>query len=248
MNNANLGGALHVDKLDADAVCAQCSTVNAEGTLLCKVCGNNLRDQRNRRMQADQAMDMEHTGQHTRAWMSGVLFVLAIGLIISTLLNQELIVDWLIDVQSPAKPSSELLWTGEYDAYFQPMFEAINAVGLTAESAAAALENAPESTEIEGTYALFDGEIFLGTAVFRLESEEAYFAALLVNGDEVRGVARAESDQYIASPDFSGISGRRGQIDALTGVAIPQGNGTVECKGNNGAIYASFIAYRIPAP
>lgn len=39
-----------VEHLDADAVCELCGNVNPEGTLLCKQCGNNLRDQRSRRM------------------------------------------------------------------------------------------------------------------------------------------------------------------------------------------------------
>lgn len=249
MNNANPGGAFHVDKLDADAVCAQCNTVNVEGTLLCKVCGNNLRDQRNRRMQADQAMDLEHTGQRSRTWLSGLLFVLAIGVIIATLVNQEMIVDWLINVQSANEPSLELLWTGDYDAYFQPMFEEIDIAAVDAESAAAARLQAPQSTDLEGVYALFEGDTYLGAACFRLEGEDAYFAAKLEDeGSEVRGLARAESDNYIAVPDFTAVSRRRGQLQSFTGVAIPKGDGTVECMGDNGTVRISFMAYRMPDP
>ena len=242
MNNVNLGGAFPVEKLDADAVCAQCNTVNAEGTLLCKVCGNNLRDQRNRRMQADQAMDLEHTGQRRRAWLSGVFFVLALALIASTLMNQELIVDWLIEDEAP---STELLWTGQYDAYFQPMFEEIDAVGLTAEAAKAAAENIAPADTLEGIYALFDGETFLGTASFRIEGQDAYFAARLENDREVRGVARLEANNYIALPDFSGID-YRGNVTPISGVAIPQENGAVECMGDDGQERSSFMAFRLP--
>ncbi len=242
MNNANLGGAFQIEKLDADAVCAQCNTVNAEGTLLCKVCGNNLRDQRNRRMQADQAMDLEHTGQRRRAWLSGVFFVLALVLIASTLLNQELIVEWLIEEEAP---TTDLLWTGQYDAYFRPMFEEIEATALTPESAKAALEGAEPTDTLEGIYALFDGETFLGTASFRIEGEDAYFAATLENNREVRGLARLEANNYIAIPDFSGID-YRGAITRISGVAIPQGNGAVECMGDDGQRRSSFMAYRLP--
>ena len=248
MNNVNLGGAFSVEKLDADAVCAQCSTVNAEGTLLCKVCGNNLRDQRTRRLQADQAMDMEHTGQRRRAWLSGLFFVLAIGLIISTLLNQELIVDWLINVQAPTEPSLAELWTGDYDAYFQPMVEELEMAGVDGESAAAALAEAPASTELEGLYALYDGETFIGTANVRLEGEDAYFVAQVNDGNEVRGVARTESDHYIALPDFSAFSGRRGRYTSITGVALPQGDGVLECKGNSGSERVTILAHRLPDP
>ncbi len=243
MNNANLGGEIHVDKLDADAVCAQCNTVNTEGTLLCKVCGNNLRDQRNRRMQADQAMDLEHTGQRRRAWLSGVFFVLALVLIASTLMNQELIVEWLIEEEAPP---TGLLWTGQYDAYFHPMFEEIEAAGLTPESAAA-LQVATPSDTLEGVYALFDGDTFLGTASFRIEGEDAYFAAMLENEREVRGIARLEANNYIALPDFSGID-HRGGVTPISGVAIPQEDGAVECMGDDGQERSSFMAYRLPDP
>lgn len=242
MNNVNLGGASPVEKLDADAVCAQCNTVNAEGTLLCKVCGNNLRDQRYRRMQADQAMDLEHTGQRRKTWLSGVFFVLAIGLIVSTLMNQEMIVAWLIQDEAP---STDLLWTGEYEAYFQPMFEEIDAAALTAETATAAVQNIAPGNALEGVYALFDGESFLGTASFRIEGEDAYFAARLENGREVRGLARLEANNYIAIPDFSGIDDRGG-ITPISGVAIPQENGAVECMGDDGEKRSSFMAFRLP--
>lgn len=248
MNNVNLGGAFNVEKLDADAVCAQCSTVNAEGTLLCKVCGNNLRDQRNRRLQADQAMDLEHTGQRRRAWLSGVLFILGIGLIVSTLLNQELIVDWLVNVQEPAEPSLAELWTGEYDAYFQPMVDALELADVDGESAALALAEAPTSTELEGLYALYNGDAFVGTASVRFEGEEVYFVAQVADGNEFRGVARTESDHFIALPDFSAFSGRRGRYSSISGVALPVGDGVLECKGNSGSERLTILAHRLPDP
>ena len=38
------------ERVDADAVCARCGAVNPEDSLLCKVCGNFLRDLRGRRL------------------------------------------------------------------------------------------------------------------------------------------------------------------------------------------------------
>lgn len=248
MNNANLDGAFQVDKLDADAVCAQCSTVNAEGTLLCKVCGNNLRDQRNWRMQADQAMDMEHTGHRRRAVSSGILFVMAIGIIIATLVNQELIVEWLINVQTPSEPSLQSLWAGDFDTYFQPMLDEVDGAGMDAESAKAALENSPQYPELPGLYVLFDGETYLGTASVRIEGQEVYFVARLEKGEEVRGVARAGADNIIVNPESSALRLRRGPLISFTGVAIPKGGGMLECMGDNGAVRESLNAYRIPAP
>ena len=149
---------------------------------------------------------------------------------------------WLIEDEAP---STELLWTGQYDAYFQPMFEEIDAVGLTAEAAKVAAENIAPADTLEGIYALFDGETFLGTASFRIEGQDAYFAARLENDREVRGVARLEANNYIALPDFSGID-YRGNVTPISGVAIPQENGAVECMGDDGQERSSFMAFRLP--
>jgi len=48
--------------IEADAVCAQCGSANPEGTLICKTCGNNLRDQRMLRITADQLLDADTEG------------------------------------------------------------------------------------------------------------------------------------------------------------------------------------------
>ena len=49
--------------IEADAVCAQCGSANPEGTLICKTCGNNLRDQRLMRIAADQILDADVEAQ-----------------------------------------------------------------------------------------------------------------------------------------------------------------------------------------
>lgn len=244
MNNVNLGEQHHPEKLDADAVCAQCSTVNAEGTLLCKVCGNNLRDQRSRRMQADQVMDLEHTGYKRRAWVSALLFVLATAVIVSTLFNQELIVNWMIGVTEETS-TQELLWIGEYDDYFQPLTQRLSQAAITAESAAAALQDGPIAADISGIYALFDGETFLGSAIFQVDGEEAYFVAYLNNGDEIRGVARPEAGRFIAIPDYTAMN-LEGRVYPITGVAIPQGDGMAECMGDDGSQRINCMAFRMP--
>ncbi|HOJ68818.1 MAG TPA: hypothetical protein PLH06_08470, partial [Candidatus Hydrogenedentes bacterium] len=80
--------------LDADAVCAQCGMVNPEGTLLCKNCGNNLRDQRMLRLQADEALQGRETAAEQRntflrnaLGVLGVLVLLYLGLNASSLMN-----------------------------------------------------------------------------------------------------------------------------------------------------------------
>lgn len=247
MNSDNFGGAAHPETLDADAVCAQCNTVNSEGTLLCKVCGNNLRDQRAIRLAADQALDLEYTGRRRRAWVSGAMFVLAIFLIISTLLNQEMIVSWLIGVGSSSAPVASVLWSGPYRDVFDPMVQALEARAVTEESARSAMETPADLGTLDGIYGLFQGDTYVGAALARLDGSDLYFVALLENGGEARGRGVAEGNHYTATAEHSAIQERRG-IVPVRGVAMPQGGGVVDCIGDdNVRIPVSLTAYRMPS-
>ncbi|MCX5757207.1 MAG: hypothetical protein NTU83_01615, partial [Candidatus Hydrogenedentes bacterium] len=53
-----------IERIDADAVCEKCGTVNPEETLLCKTCGNNLRDQRLHRVQSEPSEEAVREAGH----------------------------------------------------------------------------------------------------------------------------------------------------------------------------------------
>lgn len=246
MNTENTGGEAHPESLDADAVCAQCNTVNAEGTLLCKSCGNNLRDQRTLRLAADQEMDLERTGRH-RNWMSGLLFVMAIGLIIATLVNQDRIVQWLISPPGTSGAALAGLWQGENNDIFNPLLDELMAANVDEEAARLALESTASSGALGGVYALFANDEFAGSANVVVQEDDLYFVALLESGEEVRGRAVPQGNYYAAQPEFAGYRNRRG-IGGGQGVAMPQGNGYVECivdiDRSDGPV--SFIAIQMP--
>ncbi len=246
MNSDNYGEIPHPEKLDADAVCAKCNTVNSEGTLLCKTCGNNLRDQRAIRLAADQAMDLDQTGLRRRTWLSGIMFLLALGLIISTLLNQELIVEWLSGGGSTPVSAAQELWRGPYNEIFDPMVTALSATNVTEERALAALETPVASTSLNGVYALFFDDTFVGSAMARLDGSDLYVVALLDNGDEVRGRAVEEGNHFTATPENLAVQ-NRGRISAARGVAMPQGGGVVDCIGGETSRNpVTFSAYQMP--
>ena len=246
MNSDNFGGHPRPEALDADAVCAQCSTVNAEGTLLCKVCGNNLRDQRMIRLAADQAMDLEQSGRRRRSWISGIMFLLAIGLIVSTLMNQDMIVEWLVSSGETAQANTEALWSGDYDSYFSELLAELSARQVTEESARAALAlEAPASELLDGTYALFVDDVFAGSAQVSVYEDIIYFVAVLDSGDEVRGIAGAQGNYYASLPESAAVRDR-GRIGEVRGVAMPRGNGVLECIGDANNEQVNFVAYQLP--
>lgn len=247
MNTDNFGDIGHPETLDADAVCAKCNTVNSEGTLLCKTCGNNLRDQRAIRLAADQAMDLDHPGLKRRTWVSGILFVLAFALIVSTLLNQELIVDWLVNPGSSATTDVMQLWNAPYSDTFTPLLDILEARDVTEEYALASLQSPIDATTLDGTYALFMGETYIGSAQALADGDAVYVVALLDNGSEVRGIAIAQGNHYAATPDFLAME-RRGRMIAARGVAMPQGGGVFDCIGDDDyGRQIKLSAYQLPA-
>ena len=246
MNSDNLNDSTRPDTLVADAVCAQCSTVNAEGTLLCKVCGNNLRDQRMIRLTADQAMDLELSGSRRRSWLSGILFLLAIALIISTLVYQDAIVEWLINPGGSSNAVGRTLWAGANDAIFSDLSSTLAARAVTEEDALAAQEApAPSGATLDGTYALFKDDEFAGAAIVAAQADQIYFLAVLESGDEVRGLASAQGSYYASLPASAAVRNRRG-IGEVRGVAMPQSGGVLECIGDYGNDQFDFVAYLIP--
>lgn len=244
MNIDNQGDAHHPEKLDADAVCIQCGTVNEEGTLLCKMCGNNLRDQRNRRMAADQVLEQERAGSRRRAWLSGIAFVLGVGLIISTLLNQDMIVNWLMDMNAPAEHQSTDMWQGPYSGRIDALLTELQDNLPTEDMALEARAN-PEGTDtLDGVYVLFDEDDFVGSANVRTDGDEVLFVALLGTDTELRGLATLQGDYYIMVPESGGMKSHR-RVLPVEGVASLQEGGVIECVGDDMRTRYSCLAYKL---
>jgi hypothetical protein len=87
MEDQRTGIEDNFEYIDADAVCEQCSTVNPAGTLLCKTCGNNLRDQRMRRLAADEGMEAVHASDRPIRMLTGLLVVLGLLAILWAAIN-----------------------------------------------------------------------------------------------------------------------------------------------------------------
>jgi len=244
MNSDHQGGEHHVEKLDADAVCIECSTVNAEGTLLCKVCGNNLRDQRSRRLMSDQVLEAGPGEHPLKKWLSPVMFILAVGLIISTLYNQEAIVDWLVSTQSDAQRGPDQLWQGEGGRTIDQLTVDLQDRLPTEEEAFAARANPVAGGTLDGIYVLFDEDVFVGSANVLEDGDKLVFAVVLESGDQVRGQATLQGNHYIMTPSFGGVN-LRNRIIPIQGVASPRGLGVLECVGDDSQFRYSCTAYRL---
>ena len=99
---------------------------------------------------------------------------------------------------------------------------------------------------MDGVYALFNEDVYIGAAAAQLEGSDLYFVAILENGDEVRGRASDTGSHYTASLEDASIQ-RRNRVSAIRGVAMPQGYGVVDCIGDdNVQSPVTFSAYQLP--
>jgi hypothetical protein len=184
--------------LDADAVCAACGTVNPEGTLICKVCGNNLRDQRLRRFQAEQILetDGEVVGGGRR-WFTGVLTGVGALLVLVVALNVNSIADRVV-AGSVGSAGVDAMWRGETAGTFDTLLDELRARTMPTDAeietamVPVALEDGAEPPAVDGFYLLMPANATsnappLGTALVRTEGGEIIFVAQLNMGAEVRG-------------------------------------------------------------
>ena len=84
------------ERIDADAVCEKCGSVNPPETLLCRTCGNNLRDQRKRRLaEAGVAPLADEPFAQLRRVLSIALGVAGLVLILWTAFHVDEIEQWM---------------------------------------------------------------------------------------------------------------------------------------------------------
>lgn len=243
----------NAERLDADAVCAQCNTVNPEGTLLCRTCGNNLRDQRTMRMAAEQVLMSEREQVDRGRFLLGALTVLGILLVLYVVINIDGITSWLIELHQSGVSTTESLWTGPTGARLDEMRAELNAQQFTNQELGEALDNPAPGAEdsFEGFYAVGTGASAFGlrpqgTALVRPEGAEYLFVAVLRNGVEVRGRAQLMGNGLQASWETAAAR-QDGATYSVAGVALPKNNGAFDCYGQSdysGASY-EFMAGRL---
>lgn len=246
-----------VEHLDADAVCELCGNVNPEGTLLCKQCGNNLRDQRSRRMHATggptSAVDASFSISRI---MRGVVIVFGICAVLWVALNVSTIETWLMSgVQSAEAKGQNAIppdafWNGADAARYEALSSALQEHVMTAEEAGLTPPGSPLASP-DGRYILKrstdPAASPSGSAIVKQDGEKVYFVARLFGGTEVRGAALISSDTVFQAP-YIGVLDPDGTFTEAYGLAQIRPTGELACEGLFGEYERPASIVAIPVP
>ncbi len=205
-------GSAGFDQFDADAVCEQCGSVNEEGTLLCKVCGQNLRDQRARRLSAAQGPEMFEERVSRIRLLTGLLSILGLLLILFTVLNisniETRLATWL---SADAGSKEGGLWSGPNSQIYDELQGALEEYPTSRTRMAEALKDQLDDRSYNGRYVLMppgrlDVNRVIGEANLSRRGDQVHFVVNLRGrsiyirgyatleqageGDELRAIAR----------------------------------------------------------
>lgn len=227
--------------IEADAVCGQCGSVNPEGTLICKTCGNNLRDQRLLRMQADQMLGGEVEVTEKSPFLFRALTILGLLVLLWFGLNAGRIASLLTTAENEsysgaAALSPSLFWTGpQKDRYEGMLRELTHNFPDRAEADTAKLDSRATGAN-EGRYAVYEQigtEVrFVGGAIIKIEDNIWYFAAIINDSIEIRGQALMANEMLWTKWDESGALYNNAYY-ALEGMAVLQADGGILVSGQS---------------
>lgn len=202
---------LDFEHIDADAVCEQCGIVNPEGTLICRSCGNNLRDQRNRRISGENIQLMGGGISGVRIF-TGLLTVLGIVLVILAAFSVQNIESWLTSIQTQSNTHAQV-WSGRDGAIYDKMQENLDQYPSTSRQREVAVANPLDEESYNGRYALAQvsgrGTLnVIGEASLSRQGTKIYFVAIINRSDIIiRGYAEIQGDnQRLVSNQTAGIS------------------------------------------
>ncbi|MFP6596561.1 MAG: hypothetical protein VCC01_03820 [Candidatus Hydrogenedentota bacterium] len=248
------------EEMDADAVCEQCSSVNDEGTLLCKTCGNNLRDQRNRRITQVGGPDIIGDGKSKFQLLTGLLVVFGILVVFYAVWNIDRIEAYMAEsLVERSAPGSDDLWTGTEASLYDAMLQDLQNNPTPLNIRKVSLDNPQVERSYSGRYLLIrPGELttnrIVGEANVRRLGDKIHFVFLSQRGEtEGRGYAQFESSEGSDSINVIVRETAEVRIDGVsyvaTGVSIPIDSGGHTCiamrEGESGREPIEVLAYRV---
>lgn len=242
----------HLEHVDADAVCVVCGEVNPEGTLLCKQCGNNLRDQRARRVAEGQAVD-EMLGERHQSWLRGGLTMLGILVVLWTTLNVGRIEGWLVQAQQTG--NAEGLWRNADSPVFESLGREMDRYPLSDEEKEAARTVPASGDTPDGRYVIvrkggggpFGSSTVMGEANVVTDGDRLLFVARVNRGAiEIRGSARIERGNMPVVRDTAVIK-MGNDYYLASGLARLLDDGGYECFGQSVSFdrHIEVLAYRV---
>ncbi|MCP4643438.1 MAG: hypothetical protein GY851_23525 [bacterium] len=231
------------DRVDADAVCEACGTVNPPGTLLCKVCGNNLRDQRLRRMTGDGIAEAAVERVHPRRALSALLAIMGLLTILWTALNvwNGNIDRWMTEgfsaAQSREGEDPTVFWYGAKASVYDELVDAMQRDPITRGEMNVALGGQTANySDLTGRYLVMRSGRRLsrvGEAAARQVDDKVYFVALLpdAEGTQIRGEATL-SDSGTLETKLAGVRSPEGIEGGYGFVEFDEEVGGLVCFGS----------------
>ena len=196
-------GAHQFEQMDADAVCSQCGTVNDEGTLLCKSCGNNLRDQRAQRIAHGTGGEYITPKKNPIHMLTGLLVVFGVLAVFYVVFNLQKFENMMIDsISSQENPADQDLWEGTYAEIYEKMITDVDQ-NQTSENLRRITLNAPPiETAYSGRYLILregaelNTDNIIGEAQLQQIGERVHFVFLSDRyGYEARGYSDLQIDE-----------------------------------------------------
>jgi hypothetical protein len=224
MPNESLHVEPHHERLDADAVCERCGTVSPEETLICKTCGNNLRDQRMRRIAAGGEPQVAGPRLLRWSWLASALTLLGLLLLVWTVMNLEEISQSLFTGDASGNLAREF-WEGPDAATYEGLLAELAANPVTEEETEKARASEVEVTDFSGRYVIVSNTAgparVLGTGIAKREGDVLYFAAQLERGaGEVRGQVLFMGTAATPAANDTAAILYEGEYELASGVAL----------------------------
>lgn len=253
MGDDYTGPEAPIEHIDADAVCAQCGTVNPEDTLLCKSCGNNLRDQRLLRVAEGRGFDeAPEAPQLSRRVLGGLTIVgLLIVVWIGAKAREGALEDWLVDRLMGSAATARTYWGGSNSAVYDELLRQLELNPITPTERDRAMQSPASAQGFDGRYFIRLGnepdDRVIGQANVRQEGSTLYFVAKLARRVEIRGAAQLRED---GRPIVESAAVRIGdELTTAYGFAQKNDDGSFMCYGQSEIAENrthSAVAYRVP--
>lgn len=257
MPDTNPDQQFDFEQIDADAVCEHCGTVNPDATLICKTCGNNLRDQRMRRITGEQVAAVGAPGANRVRVFTGILTGLGIITILAAVLNLDNIEAWLVSAQVAEEPSGlGNVWSGPGSELYNQLARELEENPVTGAERRDAISNPVIDVAYNGRYVLsrpdpLSGRVILGYANLSRRGDRIHFVANLNYRDvQIRGFAmlssqEGEEPRPVAMNSASFRIGGQEYIGWGYAVRNPEGSHTVYAQSSFNDKSYGILAHRI---
>lgn len=248
---------LDFEHIDADAVCEECGTVNPEETLLCRACGNNLKEQRQRRIAQTYATPTPGSSirKNSIRALTGLLSVLGLLLVLFVVLNLSNIEAALIEAMSSQGPTKLNLYGGEAGSILDELDIELRDFPSSRDDLWEAIREPVRESAYNGRYALINPNNLtprgmLGEANLRKQGDSVYFVVQPSSGTtQIRGVAQLEATETGMRAVVSNTASVKTDTgrDTAFGFSAPLEEGGHLCVGqtNTGERRVEVLAYRI---